>query len=498
MKTNRSTIVAGALLILVGALFLAGQSLGFLHLEASWPLILVGLGLAFFVGMALGGKTTGGLAIPASILCMLGIILFVQDTFDWYETWAYAWGLIIFAVGIGIVIHSYWSDRPDLRNNGWETARNGLALFAVFGAIMEFIFTITGVAHRGSLAFWAGLLIAVGLLQVLFRAIRLLRGGEHVKKDDHDLGGPFFLIGAGCLGVLYSLQWIDGQDLLRLLSLWPLLLIFGGLQIIAGRRHAWLSLLIGLLLLGSMLGAALYGEQIGLRTPSWMTIPSEDWGSGEPINGSGVLAQETRPVAGFDKVRLEAPCVLEIVQGDSESLEVSAEDNLLVHLLTEVQADTLTIRLERGYSYSPTEPMLLKLQVKDLEELRVSTAGEALISGLETDRLNLEASGAGKFTLEDITAEELIIQVSGAGTITASGEVNSLIVEISGASTLDAGDLRAQSARIEISGMGKATLWAVNKLNSSISGAGTVSYYGNPEVDQESSGLGTVNRLGDK
>ena len=72
MNQNRTALVMGIVLIVVGALFLVGQSLDLFQFGDLWPMIIVGVGGAFFLGMILGGKSTGGLAIPGSIITMIG------------------------------------------------------------------------------------------------------------------------------------------------------------------------------------------------------------------------------------------------------------------------------------------------------------------------------------------------------------------------------------------------------------------------------------------
>ena len=65
------------------------------------------------------------------------------------------------------------------------------------------------------------------------------------------------------------------------------------------------------------------------------------------VTGSGHLATETRSVSGFDQVELAIRGELIITQGDQESLEIEAEDNLLDYIETTTYGDTLVIGLKR-------------------------------------------------------------------------------------------------------------------------------------------------------
>src|SRR5512145_2406270 len=140
---HQSSLVWGVLLILIGILMFAGQTLRWLNWGEAWPLFIMGVGAAFFVAMVLGGRSTVALAIPGSIISMVGAILLAQNIFSAWETWSYAWALIIVAVGIGVTVQGIWSGQAKLRQEGFDTIRTGLVLFLVFGFLMEFVFSLT-------------------------------------------------------------------------------------------------------------------------------------------------------------------------------------------------------------------------------------------------------------------------------------------------------------------------------------------------------------------
>ena len=175
-RRNTGGIVGGSILIGLGALFLLGQLFDFQGWQYIWPLFIVGMGGVFFVGMLAGGKSLAGLAIPGSILTAIGLLLAFQNLTGNWESWAYAWTIIIMAVGVGILIMGAWSDNPHQRQAGLRLAGVGFVLFAVFGAFFELmIFGPTGSLWRQ-----IGLpvvLILAGLYLVIRRS-GLLPGGQ--------------------------------------------------------------------------------------------------------------------------------------------------------------------------------------------------------------------------------------------------------------------------------------------------------------------------------
>ncbi len=166
-KESRSRGVTGGIILIgLGVLALLAQFTNGTFLGELWPLIVIGIGLLFFVGMFVRGKGAGGLAVPGSIVTTVGLLLLFQNTFDRWDTWAYAWGLIIAAVGVGIFIGGAWDGNAGSRRSGAILAVVGLGLFVAFGAFFEL-----GLSQfqRFAELFWPVVLIVLGILLILRR-----------------------------------------------------------------------------------------------------------------------------------------------------------------------------------------------------------------------------------------------------------------------------------------------------------------------------------------
>ncbi len=139
-KRNTGTLVAGAVLIALGLLALFGQLFrGFSFWSYLWPVIIIGFGALFFVGMLLGGKSLAGLAIPGTIIAGIGLMLFFQNLFNYYESWSYGWTVILFLVGLGIFIMGLYTGDAKQRQSGLGVMKVGVILFVIFGAFFELI-----------------------------------------------------------------------------------------------------------------------------------------------------------------------------------------------------------------------------------------------------------------------------------------------------------------------------------------------------------------------
>lgn len=185
-KHNNASIVAGSMLILFGLLALFGQLFQGWNIWTSvWPLAIVGAGVLLFVSMFLGGKSASGFAVPASILLTTGLILFVQNLMHYWESWAYAWTLIVAAVGFGNLIIGIYNENPILRQAAVRTMGFGLLLFVLFGAFFEgFIFTGRNYGRLSQLIFPGGLIL-IGIYVLLFGS-NLFSTAARANRDHKD------------------------------------------------------------------------------------------------------------------------------------------------------------------------------------------------------------------------------------------------------------------------------------------------------------------------
>ena len=137
----RSGLVGGAVLVSIGAHLLLREVLNIDLGQYGWPFFIIGPGLLLFAGMIIGGRGSGGLAIPGSIVTTIGLILFVMNLTNHFEAWAYSWALIPSAVGVGLILAGGWDGNEKQLREGKDTLRVGLLLFLGFGTFFElFIF----------------------------------------------------------------------------------------------------------------------------------------------------------------------------------------------------------------------------------------------------------------------------------------------------------------------------------------------------------------------
>lgn len=189
--------------------------------------------------------------------------------------------------------------------------------------------------------------------------------------------------------------------------------------------------------------------------------------------GSGTAKTETRNVSGFTGITFSGAGALNITQTGSESLTISADDNLLPLLTSSVTNGVLDLGVKPGSAIHPTKPIVYTLTVKNLNTVTFS--------------------GAGAIKATNITTNALNVTLSGAGSMTISGSARSQTAHLSGVGSYNARDFPTDSAQMTISGVGSATITVNKTLTAEVSGVGSVTYYGSPsQVTKTISGPGSV------
>jgi hypothetical protein len=176
------SLILGLLLIVVGAAYLLGQyapPLPFGNVDLGhygWPLFVIVPGLALLAA-GISGRSASGLCVPGAIVTVAGVVLAIQNAFDLFATWAYAWALVApGGVGVGLYLQGLVAHKPRLLKAGLRLMALGLTLFLVGAAFFEGVLHVSGreFGLAGQILLPA-LLIAVGVWLLVRRALPAIR-----------------------------------------------------------------------------------------------------------------------------------------------------------------------------------------------------------------------------------------------------------------------------------------------------------------------------------
>jgi peptidoglycan/LPS O-acetylase OafA/YrhL len=158
-----------------GGLLLGGLLTLFLlrHVIAvSVPFYVILPGLVLLVSALMFGKRAAVLAIPGCMAVTFGSILFYQQASGNYQSWNYAWALILAAAGLGMVIQGTKSKRRRNLRYGMRTLSSGAFLFLLLGTIFALISSSDGAepSNVGNVL-WPLALIGAGVVMILRRSV---------------------------------------------------------------------------------------------------------------------------------------------------------------------------------------------------------------------------------------------------------------------------------------------------------------------------------------
>jgi hypothetical protein len=157
----------GGLLVLLGLVVLLGQAVDLEVSRVAWPLFVIVPGLALLgVGLAAAGRLGEVLATVGGLVTMVGLVLLVQNATDRFDTWAYAWTLVVLVgPGIGRWLLGAVRGSGDLAASGVWLMAAGLVGFLVLAVFFEVVVGIGGrsVGSAGRYGL-AALLIGAGLI----------------------------------------------------------------------------------------------------------------------------------------------------------------------------------------------------------------------------------------------------------------------------------------------------------------------------------------------
>lgn len=216
------------------------------------------------------------------------------------------------------------------------------------------------------------------------------------------------------------------------------------------------------------------------------------------VTGSGTAAREARPVGDFQAIELHGDFDLTVRQTSRTAVEVSADDNLLPLIETEVvdgrHGRTLRIGWKRNTSVRPRVDTQVTVDVVQLRALSSHGSGDVVISALATPVFSLVLAGSGDARLARLAADELSVTLAGSGDVSVSGRATRAKLSIAGSGDISAAELASDEVTVSIAGSGDARVHAERSLAVSIAGSGDVVHSGPATPRSSIAGSGGVRK----
>jgi hypothetical protein len=209
-------------------------------------------------------------------------------------------------------------------------------------------------------------------------------------------------------------------------------------------------------------------------------------------------SDKLRNVSGFHAISISGPFKVFIKVGNTESLRIEADNDIIKEIKTEVKNNTLQIKQKESWKLwkDYKKDINIHVTVKNLDDISVSGSSTLKIEDpLKNDKMTLLVSGSGNMSLS-ITAKEVGSTITGSGTMNLSGSASTSKIKLSGSGSFNGLNLKTNKTSVTISGSGDANVFSDEEVSATISGSGNVNYKGNAKsTNIKSSGSGKIKKI---
>ncbi len=211
-------------------------------------------------------------------------------------------------------------------------------------------------------------------------------------------------------------------------------------------------------------------------------------------------SKENRKISNFSELSVSGPFDVEIVQGNTESLDIQANSELLERIVTEVSGQKLKIYLKNqngnwNWKNKWDNPKVY-VSFKNLVAISASASADVVCERkFKADDLKLNASSAGDIKLHELTAKYVNCDTSSGADIVMAGSAEKLVANASSGADLKADKFVVQICRADASSGADIAIDVRADLEANASSGADIRYMGNPQkVRVNSSSGGSVRK----
>ncbi|MGE5602805.1 MAG: GIN domain-containing protein [Nitrososphaerales archaeon] len=204
------------------------------------------------------------------------------------------------------------------------------------------------------------------------------------------------------------------------------------------------------------------------------------------LTGSGKLVTQDFTFDSADRLLAASNYQVKMNPGESITVKVTTDDNLLPYVYVHVSNGELRLELKPGRAYD-MDKVTMKAEVSMPTPSSVTLQGNATsdLGQVLASEMALRLSGNGIVTGEGISSARMSLTSGGNGQAKLSGAVAELKVDGRGNTIVACPELQAHTADITLRENGMAALHVTDKLDYNLSGNASLLYSGNPQLGQQ-------------
>jgi hypothetical protein len=196
------------------------------------------------------------------------------------------------------------------------------------------------------------------------------------------------------------------------------------------------------------------------------------------IVGSGNVKEEPRTLAPFTSLTVESGIKVTFTTGN-QSTRVSADDNVLDHVQTVVEAGKLTVRLNPAAKIKPVGEIKVTLSAMQLTSIAAGVEADVTASVGAVESFDVLIDRGALLTVGSLRGTTLNATASEGSKGTFAGTVKAFTLTASGGSLVLAQDLGAEDVEVELTDNTTATVRAKFTLKGSVKDTAQLTVQGN-------------------
>lgn len=206
---------------------------------------------------------------------------------------------------------------------------------------------------------------------------------------------------------------------------------------------------------------------------------------------SNVVAQSSRNVnvKSFNNIAVNNGIDLFITQGNTESLIVKGQEEVIKEVVVLQEGNNLTIKYKEGINWSRLfkgTQIQVYVTVKKLTGIAASGGSDVETQNtINTDKMNIRSSGGADLDLH-IACKDISISSSGGSDINLKGSAENMVLNTSGGSDVHAFDFKVNYAQVNTSGGSDASIYVNKGLTANATGGSDITYKGNAALKKVS------------
>lgn len=211
---------------------------------------------------------------------------------------------------------------------------------------------------------------------------------------------------------------------------------------------------------------------------------------GNGIDGSGNVITEKRNIRQkFTKISASTGVNVILEQGSPTMVEVETDDNLIEHVVTEVENGTLIVKIDGNINMMSTINVRVKTEtISSLE----SSSGSSITSKntLNGSSIALKSSSGSEIEV-DLEYENVSCESTSGSEIKTSGKALKLETKSSSGSQIDASNLATNEVYAQSTSGSSITVKPIVKLDAKASSGSSIDYIQEPKsitIDETSGG----------